>query len=138
MLNFIIIQGNLVTDPVLSKTKKNGISVVNTRIACKRDARGTGRDADFVRVSFWGAQAEYVAKNFKKGDNLTVEGRLEEVPHTTKENMSFSFMEVRASHVRSGITKKMRSLIRSAQTTAKENGQEKDNNVLEADTEDTK
>lgn len=116
MLNFIIIQGNLVSDPELSKTKKKGTSVVNTRIACKRDVRGTGRDADFIRVSFWGDQAEYVFKTFKKGDNITVEGRLEEVLHTTKENQTFSFMEVRAQNVHSGITKGMRNLIHDTQT----------------------
>lgn len=116
MLNFIIIQGNLVSDPELSKTKKKGTSVVNARIACKRDVRGTGRDADFIRVSFWGDQAEYVFKTFKKGDNITVEGRLEEVLHTTKENQTFSFMEVRAQNVHSGITKEMKSLSHSTQT----------------------
>ena len=131
MLNFIIIQGNLVSDPELSKTKKKGTSVVNARIACKREARGTGRDADFIRVSFWGDQAEYVFKTFKKGDNITVEGRLEEVPHTTKDNQIFSFMEVRAQNVHSGITKEMRSLIHSTQTENGEKTEKADTNTDE-------
>lgn len=115
MLNFIIVQGNFVADPVLSKTKKNGISVVNARLACKRDARGTGRDADFFRVTFWGKQAEYVARAFKKGDNITVEGRLEETPHTPKDGRTFSIIEIHAQHIRLGVTNEVRRMIREAQ-----------------------
>lgn len=111
MLNFIIVQGNFVADPVLSKTKKNGISVANARLACKRDVRGTGRDADFFRVTFWGKQAEYVARTFKKGDNITVEGRLEETPHTPKDGRTFSIIEIHAQHIRPGVTNEMRRLI---------------------------
>lgn len=115
MLNFIVIQGNFVADPVLAKTKKNGKSVVNVRLACKRDARGTGRDADFFRVTFWGAQAEYVARTFKKGDNITVEGRLEETPHTSKDGHTFGIIEIRAMYIRPGVTNEMRRLIRESQ-----------------------
>ena len=115
MLNFIIVQGNFVADPVLSKTKKNGISVVNARLACKRDVRGTGRDADFFRVTFWGKQADYVARTFKKGDNITVEGRLEETPHTPKDGRAFSIIEIHAQYIRPGVTNEMRRLIRETQ-----------------------
>ena len=115
MLNFIVIQGNFVADPVLAKTKKNGKSVANVRLACKRDARGTGRDADFFRVTFWGAQAEYVARTFKKGDNITVEGRLEETPHTSKDGHTFGIIEIRAMYIRPGVTNEMRRLIRKSQ-----------------------
>lgn len=111
MLNFIIVQGNFVADPVLSKTKKNGISVVNARLACRRDVRGTGRDADFFRVTFWGKQADYVARTFKKGDNITVEGRLEETPHTPKDGRAFSIIEIHAQYIRPGVTNEMRRLI---------------------------
>ena len=115
MLNFIAVQGNFVADPVLSKTKGKGKSVVNVRIACKRDARRTGRDADFFRVTFWGDQAEYVVRTFKKGDNITVEGRLEETPHTAKDGHKFSIIEIRAMHIRPGVTNEMRRLIRESQ-----------------------
>lgn len=115
MLNFIAIQGNFVADPVLSKTKEKGKSVVNVRLACKRDSRRTSRDADFFRVTFWGDQAEYVARTFKKGDNITVEGRLEETPHTSKDGHKFSIIEIRAMHIRPGVTNEMRRLIRESQ-----------------------
>ena len=115
MLNFIAIQGNFVADPVLSKTKEKGKSVVNVSLACKRDSRRTSRDADFFRVTFWGDQAEYVARTFKKGDNITVEGRLEETPHTSKDGHKFSIIEIRAMHIRPGVTNEMRRLIRESQ-----------------------
>lgn len=120
MLNFIVIQGNFVADPVLSETKKKKNSVVNARIACKRDAKGTGRDADFFRVTFWGSLAEYVSKEFKKGDNITVEGRLEEMPHTSKDGHTFSFIEINATRIRPGVTNEMRRLIRESKHAAEE------------------
>lgn len=113
MLNFVIIQGNLTFDPVLNKTKK-GISVLSVRLACKRDVRGTNRDADFIRATFWGPQADYVAKYFKKGDNITVQGRIEEVPRVNKDGDSFTSLEIRVSNVQSGVTKEMRTLMQQA------------------------
>lgn len=115
MLNFITIQGNFIADPVLSETKTNKVSVVNARLACRRDARRTGRDADFFRVTFWGKQAEYVANSFKKGDNIIVEGRLEEIPHTSKDGHTFSIVEIHARRFRAGVTNEMRRLIRERQ-----------------------
>ncbi len=126
MLNFIVIQGNFVSDPVITTTKKKGVSVVNARLACKRDTRRTKRDADFFRVTFWGAQAEYVAKTFKKGDNITVEGRLEETPHTSKDGHTFSIIEIRALHIRPGVTNEMRKLIRDSHHTSEESHTDED------------
>lgn len=120
MLNFITIQGNFVADPVLSETKTNKISVVNARLACRRDVRRTGRDADFFRVTFWGKQAEYVASTFKKGDNIIVEGQLEEIPHTSKDGHTFSIVEIHAQRVRAGVTNEMRRLIRETQRQKKD------------------
>ncbi len=77
MLNFVIIQGNLVADPIIGKTKK-GVSVANITLTCRRTMRYTKRNADFVHATFWGAQADFINKTFHKGDNVTVQGRLEE------------------------------------------------------------
>lgn len=97
MINFIVVQGNLVADPVLMKTK-GGASVSNARIACRRDVKGTKQNADFIRLSCWDANAERLC-DYKKGDNITVIGRLEEGQRVTKEGAHFSTYDIRVSHI---------------------------------------
>lgn len=78
MLNKVEIMGRFTADPVL--TMVNGATpVVNFSLAVQRDRKkedGT-RDADFIDCSAWRTSAEFVAKNFVKGQLAVVVGRIQ-------------------------------------------------------------
>ncbi len=111
MINMITIQGNLVNDPVLSKTD-GGASVVNVTLACRRDRHGTGKDADYIRATAWEGRAEYLSKRFHKGDNIIVTGRVEEIARTPKSGTPYTYLEVRIERIESGVTAEMRKAVR--------------------------
>lgn len=69
-------KGNLTTDPLLKYTPSN-IAVLNFTIAVNRTYTkkdGTkGRETFFAPLEAWDKGAEYIAKNFSKGDRIDVE-----------------------------------------------------------------
>ena len=70
----LIIQGNLVADPVLG-TAKNGQTVCNFVVACNRYQ---GKDKEektyYVRVTVWGHRAETWSAALKKGTGVVMWG----------------------------------------------------------------
>ena len=70
-LNVVIVEGRLVSAPELKKTP-NDISVCTVRVAVQRD-----KDvADFFDCVAWRGTAEFLCNHFKKGDGITVEGKV--------------------------------------------------------------
>ena len=80
-LNIIALSGNLTQDPELKHTS-NGTALCKGRMA----NNGFGRDkpAMFIDVTCWGRDAEYMAKNCKRGTTIQVSGRLESNSYTDK------------------------------------------------------
>lgn len=78
MLNHIAVIGRLTNDPELHSTPA-GVPVANYTLAVDRDNKNSDgqRMADFIDITSWRAQAEYVERNFHKGDMLAVSGRLQ-------------------------------------------------------------
>lgn len=78
MYNKAILIGRLTADPELKQTP-NGISVCSFRIACNRpySSKSGERTADFINIVAWRAQAEFVARYFKKGNAIGVEGSIQ-------------------------------------------------------------
>lgn len=78
MLNVVAIQGRLPHDPDL-KTTPNGVNVFSFRIAVDRSftRKGEERKADFIDVTTWRKNAEFVSKYFQKGSMIAVEGSLQ-------------------------------------------------------------
>ena len=74
MLNVVAIMGRLVADPEL-RTTPAGVNVCQFRIACDRNfaRQGEQRQADFVDIVAWRAQADFVCKYFSKGRPLPAE-----------------------------------------------------------------
>ena len=70
-LNIVIVEGRIVAEPELKKTP-NGVSVCTVRVAIQRD-----KDvADFFDCVAWRGPAEFICNHFKKGDGITVEGKV--------------------------------------------------------------
>ena len=78
MFNKAILIGRLTADPELKQTP-NGISVCSFSIAV--DRRFSGRDSerktDFINITSWRQQAEFVCRYFHKGDVIGVEGSIQ-------------------------------------------------------------
>lgn len=78
MLNKICLMGRLTREPELKHTQ-GGVAVCTITFACERDFVGQDgrREADFIDVVCWRGTAELVARWFRKGLLVAVEGRLQ-------------------------------------------------------------
>lgn len=73
-MNVVMIQGRLVREPEMKKIP-SGTSVTEVTVAVD-DGWGDNKKTVFVRTTIWDKTAEMVAKNFKKGDAIIIEGKL--------------------------------------------------------------
>ena len=77
-MNKIIITGRLVREPEL-KTANSGTELCNFTVATDRrrkDQNGE-KQADFFDCTAWGKTGVFVSTYFRKGDGITVDGRME-------------------------------------------------------------
>ena len=79
-LNRVFLTGRLVADPDVKYTP-SGAQVAQFRIAVnrsyrKKDSTEWIQESFFVTIVTWNKLAERIEKNFKKGDLVIVEGRL--------------------------------------------------------------
>jgi single-strand DNA-binding protein len=72
MLNKTIIEGRLTADPELKQTP-SGISVCRFSVAWN----GQKEKVDFFDVTAWRNTAEFICRNFQKGDGIVIDGHLE-------------------------------------------------------------
>lgn len=97
MFNNVIITGRLTADPELKKTE-SGLSLCVFTIA-NEIGYGEKKTAHFIPVVAWKNQAEVVAKYFKKGNLIGIEGQLQMHKYKDKEGKSHTTYEVVASSV---------------------------------------
>ena len=77
--NKVIIGGRITADPEL-KTTPSGISVTSFSIAVNRNYRsknGEENTADFINVTAWRQNAEFITRYFKKASSICVVGSLQ-------------------------------------------------------------
>lgn len=99
MINTCTILGRVVADPELRETS-NGTSVANIRVAVDRKPDKNGdTDADFFTVVCWSGCAEFVAKNFVKGQPIAVTGRLQQRTWEDEDDNTHIFVEIVAENV---------------------------------------
>ena len=99
MFNLVVLTGRLTADPEL-KTTQSGISVTSFSIAVDRRYRaGEDRQTDFINVVAWRQQAEFVAKYFKKGNMIGIEGSIQTRKYTDKNGNNRTAFEVVANNV---------------------------------------
>lgn len=98
--------GRLVADPELRQTPSN-ISVCRFRIAVDRGYTSNSgeKQADFIPVTAWRQQAEFVSKYFSKGKMIIVEGSLRNADYTDANGVKHYAMDVQADRVSFGETK---------------------------------
>lgn len=100
MINNVTLQGRLTFDPELCVTP-TGIAVTRFQIASDRSYKNKDGEyqADFIDIIAWRKTAEFVSKYFKKGDMISLTGRIETSNYTDKEGNSRKSTYVRANEV---------------------------------------
>ncbi len=99
MFNLVVLTGRLTADPEL-KTTQSGVSVTSFSIAVDRRYRaGEDRQTDFINVVAWRQSAEFVAKYFKKGNMIGIEGSIQTRKYTDKNGNNRTAFEVVANNV---------------------------------------
>lgn len=100
MINRVVLVGRLTRDPEL-RTTTTGKSVVDFSIAVQKRIKPQdgSPDADFFRVTAWGATAEYVANYLHKGRLVAVDGRLQSRKFQANDGTNREVVEVVADNV---------------------------------------
>lgn len=100
MFNIVILTGRLTADPEL-KTTQSGISVTSFSIAVNRRYTKPGEQEDtaFINIVAWRQQAEFVAKYFKKGSMIGIDGFIQTRKYTDKNGNNRTAFEVVANNV---------------------------------------
>lgn len=98
-MNKIVLMGRLVRDPEVRYTQ-TGKVVTQINVAVDRPFTNQEgqREADFIPIIFWGKQAEAVGNNFKKGQRILLEGRLQIRSYDTKDGSKRWVTEVIANN----------------------------------------
>jgi len=90
MFNNLVIQGRLVADPEVNKTK-SGKTVTSFRIA---NTKYLGKDRDdrvrFIGCKAWKGIGDVVANHFKKGDPISLQGELDVEEYKNKDGQNRS------------------------------------------------
>lgn len=101
MYNKITLMGKLVANPELRATK-DGVPVTSFSISVDRryKKRGERRKSDFFNIVCWRGNAEFVCRNFGKGDMILVEGEMQtHRPEVKEGEKSYTWYEVLADYV---------------------------------------
>jgi single-strand DNA-binding protein len=78
-MNKAILLGRLTRDPELRYTSANNIPVCSFTLAVNRrfSRQGEERQADFIPIVAWSKLAEFCAKYFQKGQQVSIVGRIQ-------------------------------------------------------------
>ena len=107
MLNIAIVMGRLTADPELRYTPNN-TAVVSFRLAVERNYKGQGKEkeTDFLSVVAWRNTAEFIAKYFRKGSMMAVQGPIQTRSYTDRQGDKRTATEILAEQVYFGEGKK--------------------------------
>lgn len=99
MLNTAILIGRLCSDPELRHTQ-NDIAVTSFTLAVDRQfSSGEEKETDFINIVAWRARAEFITRNFKKGQLMALEGSIQTRKYTDKDGNNRTAFEVVANNV---------------------------------------
>lgn len=78
-MNKAILVGRMTDNPEIRKVGMDNTSVVRFSVACQRSFENSNgeRTADFINCVAWRAQADFIGRNFRKGNWIGIEGRLQ-------------------------------------------------------------
>ena len=103
-LNSVLIEGNMVRDPLFRSTQK-GTSVCNFTIASNRFYKqdkmeaGFEKETGFFEVETWGKLADVCSNQGRKGRGVRVVGRLKQDRWTGNDGKNHTKVAIVAEHV---------------------------------------
>ncbi|MFP4363239.1 MAG: single-stranded DNA-binding protein [Spirochaetia bacterium] len=100
-MNSLVIEGNLVRDPMLRTTAK-GTPVCNFTVATNRYYKKEDemvKEVNFFDVEVWSKIAENCAKNLAKGLGVKIEGRLKQDRWVDDEGKPHNRTKIVGNHV---------------------------------------
>lgn len=100
MLNKVFEMGRICNELELKSTQ-NGVSVLSFTIAVDRDFKGSDGEkvTDFFNCVAWRNQAEHIARWFKKGSLICIDGSLQSRSYTTQDGQKRSVTEISVERV---------------------------------------
>ena len=107
MINNVTLAGRITKDLEL-KTVGTGTSLLNFSIAVERsytNAQGE-RETDFINIVAWRGTAEFIARNFKKGDGINITGNIQTRNYENNSGQRVYVTEVIANEARFTIQNK--------------------------------
>lgn len=98
MLNVVVLNGRLTSNPELKYTSNN-VAVTNFTLAVDRTFSGNEKITDFINIVAWRNTAEFVCRYFNKGQLVAVQGSLQVRDYTDKDGSKRRVYEVVAEQV---------------------------------------
>lgn len=102
-LNSVILEGNLVKDPVSKQIGRKGVAVCRFRLASNRfyktENSEKAEEVSFFEVEAWAGQAENCSKYLSRGRAVRIVGRLKEDRWEDEDGRQKSLIKIVASHV---------------------------------------
>ena len=100
MLNKVILMGRLTAAPEVKRTQ-SGVAVCSFTLAADRDytEKDGKRGTDFIDCVAWRSTAEFLARNFDKGDLLAIAGAIQTRMWEDKQGQKRKAVEVIAAEV---------------------------------------
>jgi len=102
MLNNVSIMGRFVDAPIIKHTP-SGVPVLSFSLAVERNYKKEGeekREVDFIDFEAWQKTAEFIERNFKKGQLIAVVGEITTNSYTDKEDKKRkdTYIKVQEAH----------------------------------------
>lgn len=99
-MNKIILMGRLTKDVDVKYTQTSNILVASFTLAVNRRFKKEGeQSADFINIIAWGKTGEFCSKYFKKGQQVSVIGRLQTRNYEDDKGQKHYITEVVAEEV---------------------------------------
>ncbi len=84
-MNIVSLVGRLTADPELKHTQ-SGVPMARFTVAVDRPTKsGDEKQADFISVTAWNKQAEFVSKYFSKGNRIALTGSIRTGSYTAQD-----------------------------------------------------
>ena len=99
-MNKVILMGRLTRDPEVRQTANTNTQVATFALAVNRRFKSEGQpDADFINIVAWGKTAEFCSKYFKKGQQISLVGRIQTRNYDDENGQKHYVTEVIAEEV---------------------------------------
>jgi len=97
-MNLVVLIGNLARDPDI-RYSQNQMAIAKFTLAINRYVKDGENQADFIRVTAFGKQAELVENYIKKGNKVAVEGRIQTGSYEDKDGKTVYTTDVIANRI---------------------------------------